>query len=109
MKTLLLISVAVLAVGCCSSDNHGRSASDLAPIHGHYAPQIDPKSFVARVDNPLWPLAPGTHYHFTGTRGKTPQTNDEDVLHRKIRIFGVAYAIVRNTVSEHDRPDESTL
>jgi hypothetical protein len=110
MRALVIAAGAVvLAAGCGSSHDHGGSASDLAPIHGHYAPKIDPKSFVAKVDNPLWPLAPGTHYHFTGTRGNTPQVDDEVVLHRKIRILGVACSIVRDTVSEHGRPIERTL
>ena len=55
-------------------------ASQLAPIHGHYAPAIDPADFVPAVDNPYLPYEPGTRFHFVGVRGKTPQTDDELVL-----------------------------
>jgi hypothetical protein len=85
------------------------SASTLAPVHGRYAPTIDAAQFVSAVDNPLWPLKPGTHFHFVGTRGKTPQTDDEIVLARKKQILGIACTVVRDTVSEHGRPVERTL
>ncbi|HZC29188.1 MAG TPA: hypothetical protein VE269_05560, partial [Gaiellaceae bacterium] len=81
----------------------------LAPVHGHYAPSIDPTNFVARVDNPLWPLERGTTFHYVGTRGRTPQTDDEVVTHRTERILGVRCTVVRDTVSQHGRPVERTF
>ena len=58
--------VALLAAGCGSSSKSSQStsqtttttsagpgsASTLAPIHGHYAPSIDPGNFVSTIDNP---------------------------------------------------------
>jgi hypothetical protein len=110
----LLVS---LAAGCGSSgEKHGApsttnatSASALAPIHGHYAPAIDPASFVATVDNRFWPLKPGTAFHYEGTRGTTPQTDDEVVTPAKKTILGIGATVVRDTVSEHGRPIERTL
>ena len=99
--------LAVLVAGCGSS--HSKSASRLAPVHGRYAPKIDAANFVKRVDNPLWPLEPGTGYHHKGVRGKTPQTDDEVVLHRTKRILGIDATVVRDRVSEHGRPVERTL
>src|SRR5436189_3688624 len=85
------------------------SASGLAPIHGRYAPTIDAANFVATVDNKYWPLEPGTAFHYQGTRGKTPQTDDEVVTDRTVRILGIACTVVRDTVSEHGRAVERTL
>ena len=101
----LLVTVAI--AGCGGSSP--KSASDLAPIHGKYTPKIDAENFVARVDNPLWPLQPGTSYHYEGVRGKTPQTDDELVLARQKQILGISATIVRDTVSEHGRAIERTL
>jgi hypothetical protein len=106
-RRLGLIPLLVLLAGCGSSSRE--SASDLAPIHGTYAPTIAASEFVATVDNPLWPLRPGTAYHYEGVRGTTPQTDDEVVLRRKKRILGIEATIVRDTVRERGRPVERTL
>ena len=49
MRRVAIILLAALASGCGSS--HEESASSLAPVEGHYAPSIDAKDFVSRVDN----------------------------------------------------------
>src|SRR4051812_45335153 len=84
------------------------TAGQLAPVHGPYAPSIDPANFVARIDNPYQPYKPGTRFHFEGVRGRTHQTDDEVVLHRTKQILGVRCTVVRDTVSEHGRPVERT-
>jgi hypothetical protein len=80
----------------------------LAPIHGPYAPKVDPANFVATIDNRYLPFKPGTTFHYEGVRGTTPQTDDEVVLHRTKRILGVRCTVVRDTVSEHGRAVERT-
>jgi hypothetical protein len=84
-------------------------ASELAPIHGHYAPSIDPAKFARKVDNRYFPLKPGTGFHMEGVRGKTPQTDDSVVLHKHKRILGIRCTIVKDTVSEHGRAVELTF
>ena len=106
-KGSIVAVLLTLATGCGST--HSQSASSLAPVLGHYEPKVDAKNFVAKVDNPLWPLEPGTAYHYKGVRGTTPQKDDELVLHRTRRILGIASTIVRDTVSEHGRAVERTL
>src|SRR5262245_35065942 len=61
----------------------------LAPIHGTYAPRIDPAGFVRGIDNPYLPYAPGTRIHFVGVRGRIAQRDDEVVRHATKRILGV--------------------
>jgi hypothetical protein len=95
------------AVALASSG--GPPPDELAPIHGPYAPSIDPANFVRRIDNPYFPLKPGTGFHFDGVRGKTPQTDDEVVLHKTRRILGIRCTVVRDTVSEHGRAIERTF
>ena len=92
------------AAGAATSPPPGQ----LAPIHGTYAPTIDPANFVARIDNRYQPYKPGTTFHFEGVRGTTRQTDDEVVLHRTKRILGVNCTVVRDTVSEHGRAIERT-
>jgi hypothetical protein len=116
-STIAFAVLAILASGCRSSGGERRSsttapsssASSLAPIRGPYSPSIDPANFVRAIDNPLWPLEPGTAFHYEGVRGKTPQTDDEVVTHQTKQILGISSTVVRDTVSEHGRPIEKTL
>jgi hypothetical protein len=106
-RLVMLVLLALLVAGCGSSKAE-ESASDLAPITKPYSPSIDPKNFVAKVDNPLWPLEPGTAFHYEGVRGKTPQTDDEVVTAQTKRILGITATVVRDTVSEKGHAIERT-
>src|SRR3954463_5402010 len=115
--------IAVLASGCGTSGgtststttvsrpsgSRATSASVLAPIHGKYSPKIDPSNFVTTVDNPYWPLKPGTTFHFQGVRGTTPQTDNETVTDQTKNILGIPATVVRDVVSEHGKAVERTL
>ena len=103
----MIVLFAALAGGCGSS--HQQSSSDLAPIHGHYAPSIDPKNFVSTIDNRYWPLKPGTGFHYEGFKGTAKQKDDEIVTGKTKRILGINAVAVRDTVSEHGQPIERTL
>src|SRR5206468_4345378 len=95
VSTVAFGLLALLGTACSSSSGPGTSpssavpsssatpvsASSLAPVNGTYSPSIDPANFVATIDNPYWPLKPGTTYHYEGVRGTTPQTDDEVVTH----------------------------
>jgi hypothetical protein len=105
-RLLPFVPVLLILVGCGSSE---QTASSLAPVRGRYSPDIAVANFVPVVDNPLWPLKPGSAYHYRGVRGTTPQTDDEVVLQRQKRILGIAATVVRDTVSERGRPIERTL
>jgi hypothetical protein len=114
---ITLVLVAALAVRSGSSlagtpsttADSPTSASNLAPIHGTYAPSIDPANFVTAIDNPYLPFKPGTRFHYEGIRGKTLQTDDEVVTHETKRILEVMSTVVRDTVSEHGKPIERTF
>jgi hypothetical protein len=92
-----------------AASNGGPPPGQLAPIHGKYRPHIRAKNFVRRVDNPFWPLKPGTGWHYKGVKGKTPQTDDEIVTHRTKRILGIKATVVRDTVSDRSGPVERTF
>jgi hypothetical protein len=100
--------LALLTIGGTSGASTSPPPSQLAPIHGSYAPSIDPANFGAKIDNRYLPFKPGTTFHYEGVRGTTPQTDDAVVTHRTKRILGVSCTVVRDTVSEHGRAVERT-
>src|SRR5215467_13784645 len=76
------VALALAPTGDATAAKPSPPPGQLAPIHGTYAPTIDPANFVARIDNRYLPYTPGTRIHFEGSRGGTAQTDDEVVLHR---------------------------
>jgi hypothetical protein len=116
------IATALVAVGvssCGSSADGSASASrsratdgtNLAPIHGPYAPSIDPANFVRRVDNPYLPFKPGAKLRLAGVaeNGVTPQTDIESVTHKTKLIMGVECTVVRDAVRSKGKPVELTF
>jgi hypothetical protein len=101
-------AAAALLVGAGAAGATTTPPGELAPLHGTYAPKIDPANFVARIDNRFLPYAPGTRIHFEGERGTRKQTDDQVVLRRTKKILGVTCTVVRDTVSEHGRAVERT-
>jgi hypothetical protein len=107
--------LACIATACSSSGGSGAasapSASKLAPIHGPYAPRIDPSNFVSTIDNPYFPLQPGTTFLYKGVHenGKTQQTDEMVVTHQTKVILGIRSVVVHDTVSSYGKPIERTF
>ena len=102
------LTLTFLAASGVAAVAAGPPPGDLAPIHGPYAPTIDPANFVRTIDNRYLPYKPGMRIHFKGVRGTTPQTDDQVVLKRTITILGVKCTIVRDVVAEKGRAVERT-
>ena len=106
--TLIVASVPVAALASSAAP----STTPKPPrwtLHGKYAPVIDPKSFVAKIDNRYFPLKPGTRFHYEGTKDAAPQTDDMVVTHQVKHVLGIRCTVVRDTVSEHGKPLERTF
>lgn len=106
--SIAAILVLGLAVGC--SQEGGRSASSLLATGGqesagamepslaHIAFPFDPSSFVAVVDNPFFPLTPGTVYRYVEETEDGAETNEVEVTHDTKVILGVTAVVVRDRV-----------
>jgi hypothetical protein len=104
----LLATAAVAVAGCGSSPSHeqasqARSAASPAP-----APAFDPSRFVRRVDNPWFPLAPGSVYRYRGVKDGKPTTEVMTVTRRTREVGGVAATVVLDRLYERGRLAEDT-
>jgi hypothetical protein len=97
---LLLIALACLA---------GASAVAAKPGHGPYHPVIDPANFQATIDNPYFPLAPGTVFTFVEKLGKTTSENEVTVTPDTKVITGVTCVVVHDTVKQKGTLKEETF
>ena len=71
---------------------------------------MGPYDFKTSVTNPLWPMAPGTHWRFreTDTEGGH-QRNDVTVLKRTKLVDGVITTVVHDVTMERQRLVENTF
>jgi hypothetical protein len=107
-----LTGVAALALALAASAGASTSSKPSPPgwiLRGPYAPTIDPASYVHTVDNPYFPLRPGSRFHFEGVSDGTSQTDDVVVTSRTKLVLGVRCTVVRDTVSEHGKAVERTF
>ena len=95
----ILTSCAALAASTVAA-----LAQDLPP----YAPVIDPANFVAVIDNPYFPMTPGTVYRFEGTRDGVARRDEMTVTDEVKVIMGVPCVVVRDVASTDTEMVEKT-
>jgi hypothetical protein len=63
-----------------------------------YAPNIDPSNFVKGVDNPYFPLEPGTTLVYEGQTPEGTERVEDTVLQETKRVLGVECVVLRDRV-----------
>jgi hypothetical protein len=102
--TFLAVSALALTSGCA-----GPAASTSAPAADQpYAPVIDPADFVMPIDNPYFPLKPGTTFVYEGETEKGREHNEVKVTMETKVILGVTCVVVWDTVTVDGKLEEAT-
>jgi hypothetical protein len=102
---LALAAVAVPAAGVASAVNCQASLP-----RGSEPVQLDPADFVARVDNPYWPMAPGSKWVSKEASAHGPGQRVVVVVKSRTKeIAGIAATVVHDTVSEDGDVIEDTF
>ena len=102
-------ALAALVAGCGSPDESTPARGGALP-RGAEPVTLDPSRFTTRIDNPYWPMEPGSRwiYRETDTSG-LQQRVVVTVTRRTKRIAnGITARVVRDVVSEGGRPVEIT-
>jgi len=73
-----------------------------------YHPTIDPTNFRAVVDNPWFPLKPGSTYIYTGVKDGKPSRDVYTVTHTTKKIDGVLCVAINDQLSEAGKLFERT-
>ena len=77
------------------------SAAPATPAaEGTYAPEIDPAKFSTTIDNPYFPLVPGTVFNFKGEEDGAKQEETIAVLSETKELMGVTCVVVHDKVWE---------
>jgi len=86
-SSLMILTAAFLAA--CSQ----RSSEEP------YSVSIDPEDFVQRIDNPYFPLVPGTTFTYEGQTEDGLEHIEDVVTHETKQVMGVICTVVHNTVT----------
>jgi len=74
-----------------------------------YAPSIKTTNYVKTIDNPYFPLTPGTIFIYNGTKDNSQQIEEVVVTKKTRKIMGVTCVEVDDTVTVDDKLAEKTL
>jgi hypothetical protein len=81
----------------------------IPPLRGPYDWTIDPANFVSAVDNPYFPLVPGTVLIYEGSSDGEREVITIHVTHETKQILGVTCIVVRDTVKVSGELKEDTF
>jgi len=72
-------------------------------------PDVDPANFVRGVDNPYFPLEPGTTFVYEGTKEGVPTHDEIHVTHETKVILGVSCIVLHHQAFENGTLVEDTF
>jgi hypothetical protein len=78
----------------------GPGCADLP--QGRETVELDPADFTTRIDNPYWPMVPGTTWRYVEREGGEKQTVTVKVTRRTKVIEGVRARVVHDVVRDDD-------
>lgn len=104
MRVTTILALSMLGVGLAA----GAGCQALGARDKSYHPEINPTDFSSTVDNPYYPLVPGTTLKYIETdKGETSE-NEITVTKDTKTIMGVKCVVVHDVVRKNGRVAEDT-
>jgi hypothetical protein len=75
---------------------------------GSEAVRLDPADFVAEIDNPYWPMQPGSRWVYRETERGSVQRVEVTVTDETKVVDGITTTVVHDVVTEDGEPVEDT-
>jgi hypothetical protein len=97
-RTLFFLALAAAVAVAAGATARGASLAST----------VDPADFGARVDNPWFPLLPGTTFVYTGTENGKPLRDVLRVTHRTATIDGAPCVVIDDRLYVSGRLEERT-
>jgi hypothetical protein len=119
-EVLSIAAVAVTLAACGGDESTATTATidattsaaaaSAALPQGSEPVELDPADFSTTIDNPYWPMSPGSRWVYveTNTEGAREDVVVEVLAETKMIANGVEARVIRDTVSENGVPVEIT-
>jgi hypothetical protein len=98
MKRLATLALALAALAGCGSDEPRSLPVGAEPV------ELDPADFTTEIDNPYWPMRPGSRWLYREGEQRVEVTVTRDTK----RIMGIEAVVVHDVVSENGEVVEDT-
>jgi hypothetical protein len=108
-RAALPAAVAVLALGAAAGGVAAQDATGGLP-RGSETVHLNPANFTTRIDNPYWPMKPGTRWVYRETDSEGARQRVVVTVTRRTRRIanGITARVVRDVVTEKGRFIEVT-
>jgi hypothetical protein len=111
-QLVLVATVGLLVSGCGNDNETNRVAEPSTPYSLPQAGEtieLDPADFARTIDNPYWPMAPGTTWVYRETDAEgNEQRVEVTVTDRTKTILGITATVVHDRVTEDGELVEDT-
>jgi hypothetical protein len=106
----ITIALVVATTAACGGGTSGTGGASSALPRGSEPFKVDPEAFTTEIDNPYWPMKPGSHwvYRETDAEGEV-QHNDVIVTNKTKTIMGIEAVVVHDTVKQGGQLTEDTF
>ena len=109
IATIGAAALAALALGGCGGASDSQATGSDGLPRGSEPVKLDPADFTLQIDNPYWPMRPGSRWVYretdtTGARQRVVVT----VTRRTKKVAGVTARVVRDVATENGKPVEIT-
>ncbi len=110
VAAVLGCAVAIVGIAGCGGDGPAGGGADRGLPQGGEPVTLDPADFSTTIDNPYWPMTPGSRWIYVEAQpGGTPQRIVVTVTDRTRMIAnGIRARVVRDVVTEDGAPVETT-
>jgi hypothetical protein len=100
------VAVAVFALAACSGGSKSSSSTDLP--QGTKPVKLDPADFTTTIDNPYWPMRPGSHWVYREVENGEAHRDDVTVTNETKTLGGIEARVVHDRVSQGGETLENT-
>jgi len=102
------VAIAVLALVACGGGSKSSSSSSSTLPQGTKPMKLDPADFTTNIDNPYWPMRPGSHWVYRETENGETQRVDVTVLDKTKVLAGITARVVHDQVTRKGQVLENT-